>query len=85
MAATEASMVVNGSYYSRAATPDTPVVSDGHRLGPASYQATHGAFVAGGPGGPYGARLVDGRLQLLWPLVDFRRSGLPMALVAVPR
>ena len=96
------------------------------RLGPASYQATHGAFVAGGPGGPDGARLVDlagldlrlalnldggpvacqkvsaggyrrdfcgryelavhgGRLQSLRPLADFRRSALPMALVAVPR
>ncbi|MBO2464126.1 phosphodiester glycosidase family protein [Actinomadura violacea] len=200
MKATGASLVVNGSYYGRHGTPDTPVVSDGHRLGPASYQATHGAFVVGGPGGQGGARLVDlagldwrqaiggtsqamvsypmllgadghgraggtderwlanrsflgqdgagriivgttrdayfslpslaaflprtgldlrlalnldggpvacqkvsaggyrrdfcgryelavhgGRLQLLWPLVDFRRSALPMALVAVPR
>ena len=55
MSATGASLVVNGSYYSRAATADTPVISDGHRLGPASYRATHGAFVAAGTG----ARLLD--------------------------
>ncbi|QKG18594.1 hypothetical protein ACTIVE_0228 [Actinomadura verrucosospora] len=200
MAATGASLVVNGSYYGRHGTPDTPVISDGRRLGPGSYQAKHGAFVVGGSGGQGGARLVDlagldwrqaiggtseamvsypmllgadghgraagtderwlanrsflgqdgagriivgttrdayfslpslaaflpragldlrlalnldggpvacqkvsagayrrdfcgryelavhsGRLQLLWPLVDFRRSGLPMALVVVPR
>ncbi|SNS61512.1 hypothetical protein SAMN06265355_12242 [Actinomadura mexicana] len=59
MAATGAALVVNGGYYTRHGAPDTPVVSDGHRLGPASYQATHGAFVAGGSAGPGGARLVD--------------------------
>jgi hypothetical protein len=59
MAATGASLVVNGSYYAPDATPATPVVSDGRRLGPASYQATHGVFVAGGSAGPDGGRLVD--------------------------
>ncbi|WP_433465959.1 phosphodiester glycosidase family protein [Spirillospora sp. CA-128828] len=59
MTATGASLVVNGSYYSRDAVPDTPVISDGRRLGPAAYQAAHGAFVAGGTAGPDGARLVD--------------------------
>jgi hypothetical protein len=42
MAATGASLVVNGSYYANDGALDTPVVSDGRRLGPASYQAAHG-------------------------------------------
>ena len=80
MAATGASLVVNGSYYAHDATPDTPVVSDGHRLGPASYQATHGAFVVGGPGGPDGARLVD------LAGLDWRRvtDGASQAMVSYP-
>jgi hypothetical protein len=80
MAATGASLVVNGSYYADDATPATPVVSDGHRLGPASYQAVHGAFVAGGPGGPDGARLVD------LAGLDWRRviGGASQAMVSYP-
>jgi hypothetical protein len=80
MAATGASLVVNGSYYAHDTTPDTPVVSDGHRLGPASYQATHGAFVAGGPGGPDGARLVD------LAGLDWRRvtDGASQSMVSYP-
>ncbi|GAA2429449.1 hypothetical protein GCM10010191_48570 [Actinomadura vinacea] len=76
MAATGAAMVVNGSYYAKDGPPDTPVVSDGRRLGPASYQATHGAFVVGGPG----ARLAD------LAGVDWRRvtAGASQAMVSYP-
>ncbi|MEV0402552.1 phosphodiester glycosidase family protein [Actinoallomurus sp. NPDC050550] len=80
MAATGASLVVNGSYYAHDGPPDTPVVSDGRRLGPASYQATHGAFVVGGPGGPDGARLVD-LAGLDWRQVT---DGASQAMVSYP-
>src|SRR5262249_11037594 len=46
MARTHAALVVNGSYFARDARPDTPVVMDGHRAGPAIYTATHGAFIS---------------------------------------
>ncbi|MFT8244213.1 phosphodiester glycosidase family protein [Roseomonas sp. BN140053] len=39
-------LVVNGSYYARDGTPDTPLLSAGRQLGPAEYDAQHGAFVA---------------------------------------
>lgn len=42
----KAVLVVNGSYFSRDGTPDTPVVSAGQPLGPRHYIANHGAFVA---------------------------------------
>jgi hypothetical protein len=76
MAATGASLVVNGSYYAHDGTPDTPVVSDGRRLGPASYQATHGAFVVGSDG----TRLVD------LAGLDWRRvtGGASQAMVSYP-
>ncbi len=41
-----ASLVINGSYYARRGTPETPVVSGGKLLGPAAYDAKHGAFIA---------------------------------------
>ena len=41
-----AALVINGSYFSKHGMPDTPLVSDGVRSGPAAYEATHGAFVA---------------------------------------
>ena len=41
-----AALVINGSYFTRDGTPDTPVVSAGVRLGPRRYIADHGAFVA---------------------------------------
>jgi hypothetical protein len=46
MEALGAALVVNGSYYSRGGTPDTPIVSAGIRSGPEIYEAKHGAFVA---------------------------------------
>jgi Phosphodiester glycosidase len=46
MAALGAALVINGSYFSRYGTPDTPVVSNGVLLGPRDYDARHGAFVA---------------------------------------
>jgi hypothetical protein len=41
-----AALVVNGSYFSKHGTPDTPFLSAGVLSGPATYDATHGAFVA---------------------------------------
>lgn len=41
-----ATLVVNGSYYDERGAADTPTVSDGRSLGPATYVARHGAFVA---------------------------------------
>ncbi len=41
-----AALVVNGSYYARNGKPDTPLLSDGVQLGPRSYDAKAGAFVA---------------------------------------
>jgi len=46
MAALGASLVVNGSYYSRYGTPDTPFLSNGVLLGPSEYDAKGGAFVS---------------------------------------
>lgn len=43
-------LVINGSYYSRYGTPDTPFVSGGTLLGPAEYDARHGAFIASASG-----------------------------------
>jgi len=42
----EAALVINGSYFLKNGTPETPVVSAGARLGPGRYDATHGAFVS---------------------------------------
>jgi hypothetical protein len=41
-----AALVINGSYFARDGSPDTPIVSAGARLGPRHYIANHGAFVA---------------------------------------
>jgi Phosphodiester glycosidase len=46
MGALGAPLVINGSYFARDGSPDTPVVSAGARLGPRRYIANHGAFVA---------------------------------------
>jgi hypothetical protein len=46
MAELQAALVVNGSYYARDGTPDTPLKSNGVLLGPTNYTATHGAFVS---------------------------------------
>jgi hypothetical protein len=46
MRALGAALVINGSYFSKQGTPDTPFLSGGVRSGPATYDATHGAFVA---------------------------------------
>lgn len=37
--------VVNGSYFGKDGTPDTPLKSDGTLIGPATYSATHGVFL----------------------------------------
>jgi hypothetical protein len=39
-------LVINGSYYSRYGTPDTPFLSSGTLMGPKDYDAKAGAFVA---------------------------------------
>lgn len=41
-----AAFVINGSYFGKRGTPDTPFLSDGKMLGPVDYRATHGAFIA---------------------------------------
>ena len=41
-----AALVVNGSYYALDGRPDTPFLSDGVELGPRTYDAKAGAFVA---------------------------------------
>jgi len=46
MKATGAVLVINGSYYARGGTPDTPLMSHGTSLGPREYDSRHGAFVA---------------------------------------
>jgi hypothetical protein len=46
MTALGAAFVINGSYYARNGTPATPVLSAGARLGPETYDARAGAFVA---------------------------------------
>ncbi|PWT91632.1 MAG: hypothetical protein C5B56_03550 [Proteobacteria bacterium] len=39
-------LVVNGSYFVPDGTPATPIMSSGTMLGPANYNAKHGAFIA---------------------------------------
>ncbi len=46
MTALGAALVVNGSYYAKPGTPDTPFLSNGVLLGPRDYQAAAGAFVS---------------------------------------
>jgi hypothetical protein len=46
MAELGAVLVINGSYYDRAGAPATPVLSVGRTLGPQTYDARAGAFVA---------------------------------------
>lgn len=46
MSALGAVLVINGSYFSRDGTPETPLVSSGVPLGPRHYIANHGAFAA---------------------------------------
>lgn len=48
MAELGAVLLINGSYYAQDGRPDTPLVSAGQLLGPAGYEARHGAFVASG-------------------------------------
>lgn len=39
-------LIVNGSYFDKKGLPDTPFVSDGQAMGPQTYDAKAGAFVA---------------------------------------
>jgi hypothetical protein len=39
-------LVINGSYFSRYGTPDTPIMSAGVVSGPPNYDAKHGAFIS---------------------------------------
>jgi hypothetical protein len=50
-----AALVVNGSFYDRYGQPDTPMVSEGMRLGPERYEARHGAVIADADG----VRIID--------------------------
>jgi len=45
MQKTGAALVINGSYFGRDGSPNTPVVSNRAALGPSEYTATHGAFI----------------------------------------
>lgn len=51
----KAAVIVNGSFFGPGRTPDTPFISGGRNLGPQTYDAKAGVFVAGGDG----ARIVD--------------------------
>jgi hypothetical protein len=42
----KAVLIVNGSYYDLRGNPDTPIISEGVPMGPTSYDAKAGAFVA---------------------------------------
>jgi len=55
MGSLKAALVVNGSYYGRSGLPATPTIIEGTALGPADYDARHGAFIAG----EKSARLAD--------------------------
>jgi len=46
----KAVLIVNGSYFDKKGLPDTPFVSEGETLGPQTYDAHAGAFVAGDSG-----------------------------------
>lgn len=46
LARTGAALVVNGSFYAPTGLPATPVVADKQPLGPMTYDARHGAFIA---------------------------------------
>ncbi len=46
----KAVLIVNGSYFDKKGLPDTPFVSEGQVLGPQSYDAKAGAFVANDAG-----------------------------------
>jgi hypothetical protein len=69
-------MVINGGYFDQAGIPVTPSVGNGAQLGPPSYDARHGAFVASGAT----ARIHDLRKD------DWRQafSGAETALVSFP-
>jgi Phosphodiester glycosidase len=43
-----AALIVNGSYFGLKGEPATPLISNGVRMGPVEYEASHGAFVASG-------------------------------------
>jgi hypothetical protein len=57
--ATGASLAVNGSLFDPAGRPVAPALSGGEPLGPRSYDATHGAFVAATADGDETAGVVD--------------------------
>ncbi|WP_439552884.1 phosphodiester glycosidase family protein [Falsiroseomonas sp.] len=73
-----AALVVNGSFYDRYGQPDTPMVSEGMRLGPERYEARHGAVIADADGvriidlhgGDWRAALAGARDGVVsWPLL----------------
>src|SRR5207248_7533514 len=68
--------VVNGSYYAMDGTPDTPLRSEGQRLGPSKYKSMHGAFVA-----KDGAASI---VELAGTPVDDAIGGFPNAMASYP-
>ena len=67
--------VVNGSFYLQDNTPETPLRSEGKRLGPTGYASRHGAFVAGA-----GAAILDLAGRPLDPAI----AAFPNAMVSYP-
>ncbi len=73
----DAAVIVNGSFFAQHNTPDTPLLSGGKPLGPQTYAAGAGAFVADGAG----ARVVDLRDGGGWTSAF---AGAHDAMVAYP-
>ncbi len=73
----EAAVIVNGSFFAQHNGPDTPILSAGRSLGPQTYDARAGAFVADAAG----ARVVDLRDGGGWPRAF---AGSHDAMVAYP-
>ncbi len=72
-----AAVIVNGSFFAPGRGPDTPLISDGHYLGPPVYDATAGAFTADDAG----AAVVDLRDGSGWQKAFQGRRN---AMVAYP-
>ena len=73
----DAAVIVNGSFFAQHNGPDTPILSGGKALGPQTYTANAGAFVADRAG----ARVVDLRDGGGWPKAF---AGAHDAMVAYP-
>lgn len=73
----KAALIVNGSFFAAGNGPDTPILSEGHALGPTAYDARAGTFVANDAG----TTVVDLRDGSGWPAAF---AGAHDAMVAYP-